>query len=78
MLTEKERVESQGLPDSLIEKEIDFSVEEEMELKQALDDHCNEMDKIVDNFSKSFQVRSYLFAYSSVIHFPISLSVFPV
>jgi hypothetical protein len=58
MLTEKEKAESQTLPDSSIEKEIGFTVEEEMELKEALDDHCNEMDKIIENFSKSFQVRS--------------------
>jgi hypothetical protein len=59
MLTEKEKAESQTLPDSSIEKEIGFTVEEEMELKEALDDHCNEMDKIIENFSKSFQVRSF-------------------
>jgi hypothetical protein len=71
MLTEKEKAESQTLPDSSIEKEIGFTVEEEMELKEALDDHCNEMDKIIENFSKSFQVRSCLAAIwiDSVISF---------
>jgi hypothetical protein len=58
MMTDEEQRSGQYLPDES-QSEF-FSLEEEAELSTAIRNHSDRLDKIVDDFTKSFQVGIFL------------------